>query len=192
MAGKMEPRSPEQLSIRRIDIGASHPYDCRVAKTEQLQLRVSAEQKRRIKAQAARAGEDVSKWVLGRLLPAASDELQRLIDRLSSNPSAQSLALAEIHDFLHASSAQKLETAIQDPDLARLDAWASNYFAAMVEYACARKHAPAPKWVWDVPPLPTPWFASRLVSLRLHLLASSPPPFRRRNLFIDSTLGARV
>ena len=163
-----------------------------MAKTEQLQLRVSAEQKQRIKALAARAGEDVSKWVLSRLLPAASDEFQRLIDRLTSDPSAQSLTLAEIHDFLQRCSARRLVSAVQSADLARLDAWASNYLAAMVEYACGRKHVPVPTWLRAVPPLTTPWFASRLISLRLHLLSSSPPPFRRRNLFVDSSLGARV
>ena len=36
------------------------------------------------------------------------------------------------------------------------------------------------------------WFASELKSLRLHLLTKSPAPFRRRNLFVDSTLGDRV
>ncbi len=163
-----------------------------MAKTEQLQLRVSAAQKERIKAQAARAREDVSKWVLSRLLPAPSDEFQRLINRLKSDPFARSLTLAEMHDFLHRCSATKLEVAVQSADLLRLDTWTSNYLAAMVEYACAIKHVPVPEWPRDVPPLTTPWFASRLDSLRLHLLTSSPPPFRRRNLFVDSTLGARV
>jgi hypothetical protein len=43
-----------------------------------------------------------------------------------------------------------------------------------------------------VKPLERPWFASSLKSLRLHLLTASPPPFRRRNLFVDSTIGDRV
>jgi hypothetical protein len=41
-------------------------------------------------------------------------------------------------------------------------------------------------------PLAEPVFASSLQSLRLHLLVLSPAPFRRRNIFIDSTLGARI
>jgi hypothetical protein len=35
-------------------------------------------------------------------------------------------------------------------------------------------------------------FCSSLQSLRMHLLTHSPPPFRRRNIFIDSSLGQRV
>jgi hypothetical protein len=35
-------------------------------------------------------------------------------------------------------------------------------------------------------------FGSDLQNLRLYLLTHSPPPFRRRNIFIDSTLGDRV
>ena len=123
---------------------------------------------------------------------AKTDEFQRLIDRLASDLSAQSLTLAEINDFLQRRSAREPGTAVQSADLTGLDAWASNCLAAMVEYACGRKHVPLPNWLRDVQPLATPWFASRLESLRLHLLASSPPPFRRRNLFVDSTLGARV
>lgn len=30
------------------------------------------------------------------------------------------------------------------------------------------------------------------MSLRLHLLTRSPPPFRRRNLFVDSSIGQRA
>ena len=173
------------------NLGSDH-YDSCMAKTEQLQLRVSAEQKEQIKAQAARAGEDVSKWVLSRLLPPPSEEFRRLINRLKSDPSPQSLTLAAIHDFLQRCSATRLEVAVQSADLRQLDAWTSNCVAAMVEYACASKHLPVPEWPQDIPPLEAPWFASRLESLRLHLLTSSPPPFRRRNLFVDSTLGDRV
>lgn len=163
-----------------------------MAKTEQLQLRVTAEQKERIKAQAARAGQDVSKWVLGLLLPEVADEFQRLTDRLKSDPSAYSVGLAAVHDFLQSLSANKLELAVRGVQLDGLDAWAANYLGAMVEYACVDKQVPVPDWVGAVEPLSTPWFATRLESLRLHLLTSSPAPFRRRNLFVDSTLGARV
>jgi hypothetical protein len=40
--------------------------------------------------------------------------------------------------------------------------------------------------------LPQPVFGSELKALRLHLLTNSPPAFRRRNIFIDATLGDRV
>lgn len=163
-----------------------------MAKTEQLQLRVTAEQKERIKAQAAQAGQDVSKWVLGLLLPEVADEFQRLTDRLKSDPFGYSVALAALHDFLQALNAKKLELAVRTVELDGVGAWAANYLAAMVEYACVDRQVPVPDWARAVEPLSTPWFATRLESLRLHLLTSSPAPFRRRNLFVDSTLGARV
>lgn len=163
-----------------------------MAKTEQLQLRVTAEQKERIKAQAAQAGQDVSKWVLGLLLPEVADEFQRRIDRLRSDPSAYSVTFAALHDYLQSLSAKKLELAVSSVELDGLDAWVANYLAAMVEYACVDRQLPIPDWARAVEPLSTPWFATRLESLRLHLLTSSPAPFRRRNLFVDSTLGDRV
>ena len=67
-----------------------------------------------------------------------------------------------------------------------------NYVAAMVEYACGRGGIPPPAWTRAIPPLARPEFGSSLESLRLHLLRSAPPPFRRRNLFIDASVGDRV
>lgn len=123
---------------------------------------------------------------------AKANEFQRLIDGLAFDLPAQSLTLAEIHDFLQRCSGRNLHRTVQSADLAGLDPWASNYLAAMVEHACERRRVPVPDWPQDIPPLTTPWFASRLESLRLHLLTSSPPASRRRNLFVDSTLGAKV
>ena len=67
----------------------------------------------------------------------------------------------------------------------------ANYLAAMIEYAAMSKRAVPPDWTRTVPALERPWFASSLKSLRLHLLTNSPPPFRRRNLFVDSSVGQR-
>jgi hypothetical protein len=62
----------------------------------------------------------------------------------------------------------------------------------MVEYACQKRGVSVPAWVHAIEPLTEPVFASALQTLRLHLLTHSPPPYRRRNLFIDSSLGDRV
>ena len=161
-------------------------------KSEQLQLRVSRQEKEAIKRQAMLAGQDVSKWVLNRLLPREADELQRLVDQLRDLAGDQSLVRASIHDYLVALSAKSLDSAAAALDLTDLTSFESNYIAAMVEQACADKGVRPPQWLRGIPPLVKPWFASELISLRLHLLISSPPPFRRRNLFVDSTLGARV
>ena len=75
---------------------------------------------------------------------------------------------------------------------ARFPPFEANYLAATVEHAAAIKGVAPPRWTVTVEPLDAPWFASCLKSLRLHLLTHSPPPFRRRNLFIDSSVGQRV
>ncbi len=161
-------------------------------KSTQLQLRVSPEQKDRIKKQAALAGEDVSKWVLKKLLPAVGDQLQQVIDKLGIGSTELSLILAEIHDILLTLSAKELEAAVSAIDLMSLQPFESNYVAAMIETACVNKRLRPPAWLGKIAPLADPWFASGLKSLRLHLLKVSPPAFRRRNLFVDSTLGDRV
>jgi hypothetical protein len=51
---------------------------------------------------------------------------------------------------------------------------------------------PPPRWTPAIPGLSKPVFGTSLVGLRLHLLLRSPPAFRRRNIFIDASLGDRV
>jgi len=76
--------------------------------------------------------------------------------------------------------------AIDDPYLA-------NYVAAMVEQALHLKGGTRPPlWTSEIAPLPRPVFAVPWMSLRAHLLLESPVPFRRRNIFIDSSIGHRV
>jgi hypothetical protein len=62
----------------------------------------------------------------------------------------------------------------------------------MVEQASQQRDVPPPAWSRDVPPLEEPYFATPLRSLRLHLLRQAPVLFKRRNLFVDSAVGARV
>jgi len=67
-----------------------------------------------------------------------------------------------------------------------------NYVTAMVELAAHRVGVLPPLWTSGVKPLDAPVFIDPSLDLRPHLLISSPPPFRRRNIFIDSSLGDRV
>lgn len=161
-------------------------------KSAQLQIRVSPDQKHRIKSKADQAGEDVSQWVLRRLLPECADELQSMIDSLGQSPKLRSQVLAELHDYLVSFDSAQLGQAFNTLDLSGLAPFESNYVAAMIETACENRNITPPVWLGNITPLSDPWFASSLKSLRVHLLTASPPPFRRRNLYIDSTLGARV
>jgi hypothetical protein len=163
-----------------------------MVKSAQLQIRVSPEQKLRIKSKAEQAGEDVSQWVLSRLLPECADELQAIIDTLGNSTRIRSQVLAELHDYLVANDTTQLGQAFDALDLSALEPFESNYVAAMIETACGNRNIPPPSWLGKITPLADPWFATSLKSLRVHLLTSSPPPFRRRNLYVDSTLGARV
>jgi len=101
-------------------------------------------------------------------------------------------ALAELNDFLTALAPVELPEAVGHADLTHLSPLLANYVAAMVEQAAYLKCVPPPPWVHGVAPLEAPYFATTLKSVRLHLLASSPVPFKRRNIFVDASLGARA
>jgi hypothetical protein len=103
-----------------------------------------------------------------------------------------SFALAELNDLLSGLTSSELSIAVEQADLAGLTPYLQNYVAAMVELAAHRQDVPPPLWVRDIEPLAEPRFATPLAGLRLHLLRASPVPFKRRNFFIDSSIGDRV
>ena len=160
-------------------------------KTAQLQLRVSPAEKAAIQRAARRAGMDMSAYVLDRLLPAAATRFQELTAACAEAASAR-FALAELNSFLSRLGAGELRDAVASPPPAGLTTMHANYIAAMVESACAQHGSAPPRWAGEITPLVEPAFGSGLASLRLYLLTHSPPPFRRRNIFIDASIGARV
>lgn len=163
----------------------------KLEKTAQLQIRVSHRQKAAVQRAAQRAGMDMSCYVLSRVLSAAADRFQDCT-RGCASASPPSFALAELNTLLSGLSGAELREAVAVAPTATLSPFLTNYVAAMVEYACARRALAAPAWTRAIEPLADPAFGSELQSLRLHLLTHSPPPFRRRNIFIDSSIGRQV
>ncbi len=115
------------------------------------------------------------------------DEFRRLTERLNRANSA--FVLAGLNDLLTTAAGNQLEF-LEAPAIE--DAYLSNYVAALVELAAHRSGVCPPLWTSAVAPLSKSVFAVPWLSLRAHLLTESPVPFRRRNIFIDSSLGARV
>ena len=116
-------------------------------------------------------------------------EFLRLVAAIPDQPR---LALAELNDFLSKLSAHEFRIAVAQPPASQLEKLWANYVAAMVEITAHTLHVQPPAWTKNIVALPVPHFASEMMSLRLHLLLASPPPFRRRGIFIDSTVGDRV
>jgi uncharacterized protein (DUF1778 family) len=163
-------------------------------KSHQLQIRVTPKEKAAIRRLARAAGQDVSSYVLARALPAAQGRFDGLLRALAA-PDDRSYVLAELNDFLSTLSAPELAEAVGPVELAVLEAlpaYERNYVAAMVELACARRGRPSPAWTRGVRPLARPRFGTVLKSVRPHLLRASPVPFKRRNIFIDASIGDRV
>lgn len=161
------------------------------AKSSQLQVRVSADQKVAIVRAAKQAGLDMSAYVLSRVLPVADSRFETLC-AACRDPAQARFALAELNSWLADLGPGQLPGAVASEPPANLDAFHRNYIAAMLEYTCEREGVAPPAWTRAISPLTRPAFGSELLSLRLHLLTHSPAPFRRRNIFIDSTVGSRV
>ena len=162
-------------------------------KTEQLQIRVTPLQKAALKQLAEGAGQDVSTYVLSRALPEAGQRFDELVRALAGE-TATSLLLAELDDLLAPLMGRQLTEAVAlaPRELRELSPYLRNYVAAMVEHACQRRELRPPSWVMDVAPLDEPHFATTLRSLRPYLVRTSPVVFKRRNIFVDAGIGARV
>lgn len=109
-----------------------------------------------------------------------------------SHARSRSYVFAELADFLGGLDGAEFEQVLHRAPEVRLPPFEANYLAAMIEHAAGLQEAVPPAWTTEIPPLEKPWFATSLKSLRLYLLTDSPPPFRRRNLFVDSSVGKRV
>lgn len=161
------------------------------AKSEQLQIRVSRVQKTALRRYARKAGMDVSAYVLMRALPSSRERLEAVLSSLRNDESDR-YVLAELHDLLQSFTRAEFVEAVSDLEVGGLDSFLENYVAAMVELAASRRGVVPPAWVRDIGPLKHPYFEGGLRSLRPHLLRVSPVAFRKRNIFIDATLGDRV
>jgi hypothetical protein len=159
-------------------------------KTEQLQVRITTAQKAKLRRLARKAGVDVSSFVLARALSDPGGRFTELLGSIARGD--RRFPLAELNDLLSNLAAGELREAVAEGDVGRLTPLDQNYVAAMVEQACDRKGIPPPGWTGRIEPLAEPYFAVPFRSLRLHLLGATPVPFRRRNIFVDSAIGARV
>ena len=159
-------------------------------RTAQLQVRVTPAEKAAIARAARRAGVGMSEYVLSRALPNQAVQWQGWLRKLVRSDGAK-IVLAGLSTWLAGLGAGELPGAI-DAAPHGLSDFHANYVAAMAEHLCAARGVDAPRWTLAVAPLARPVFASDLKSLRLHLLAHSPAPFRRRNLFVDSVVGGQV
>jgi hypothetical protein len=163
----------------------------KLPKTAQMQIRVSADEKATIQRAAARAGMDMSAYVLAQVLSDPAAQFRDCVKDCAVSASPR-FALAELNSLLSDLTTGELRDAIAAPPPAALTPFLANYIAAMVEYACAIRAIAVPAWTRSIAPLAEPIFGSELLSLRLYLLTHSPPPFRSRNIFIDATVGDRV
>lgn len=163
----------------------------RQSRSAQLQIRVTPREKARLKQLARAAGQDLSAYVLARALPRQAERLAALVETLRAGGQDR-FALAALNDELSSLGARDFAAAVQALEVRDLDPRMQNYVAAMVEQTAAQLRVSAPSWTREVVPLEEPWFATDLEGLRLHLLRSSPVPFKRRNLFVDSGVGDRV
>jgi uncharacterized protein (DUF1778 family) len=160
-------------------------------KSQHLQIRLTPAQKKRLRRLADAAGQDLSGYVLSRVLPSSQKRFEELLELLAEDESPR-FALAELNDLLSGLGAEELQEAVSAADPRTLTPFVQNYVAAMVEQACSMKGVLPPAWTARIKPLDRPHFAAPLQSLRLHLLQSSPVVFKRRNLFVDAGIGARV
>jgi mobilization protein NikA len=160
-------------------------------KTAQMQIRVSVHEKAAIQHAAAKAGMDMSAYVLARVLSVSAAQFRDCVQDCADSASPR-FALAELNSLLSTLTAGELRDAIAAPPPPGLPPFLDNYIAAMVEYACALRAIAVPEWTRSIAPLAEPVYGSELLSLRLYLLTHSPAPFRVRNIFIDATLGDRV
>lgn len=159
-------------------------------KTEQLQIRVSKKQKAALRRLARIANLSLSEFVLSKVLEPPESRFLALVSQLKESNGKREV-FAEMNDLLSSLQATEFQEFLIEPS-EDLSPFMKNYLAAMIERRAREIHCLAPEWVRRVKPLENPYFGSEIESLRGYLLVSSPVEFKKRNIFIDSTLGSRI
>lgn len=160
-------------------------------KTAQLQIRVTPEEKRSLKRLARDAGMDMSSWILDQVLPPESAKFQELASALAE-PEGREFALAELADFLRPLRGGAFVRATSEPPKAPIEPVTLNHLAGAIELGSAKRAVAPPAWTARVPIPADPVFGTTLNSARLYLLTHAPVAFRRRNVFVDSSIDERA
>jgi uncharacterized protein (DUF1778 family) len=161
------------------------------SRSQQLQIRVTPQEKSALRRHARAAGQDLSAYVLALAFPNAAKPFADLLEAIGDE-STRRFALAALNDALSALAPIEFSAAVESIDVRTLDPLWQNYVAAMVEQAARALGTRTPEWTQSVVPLDRPYFATTLRSIRSYLLRDSPVVFKRRNLFVDASVGARV
>ena len=122
------------------------------AKTSQLQIRVTPEEKRALKRLATDAGISVSRYVLASVLPSPQLEFARHVQALRGH-GERPKALSRLRAFLSQLSAEEITQAIADVDVESLPPILCSYVAATVEEVAQEKRQLSPRWVKPGRPL---------------------------------------
>ncbi len=156
-----------------------------------LQIRLTSEQKESIRDAAANANTDMSSWILSKVVNSQSKKFLMIVEKLASDKKL-SYVYAELHDFLINCNSTSFSLAVQAFPNLNLSSFQSNYIAAMVEQRAQQLGEKIPNWCTEITRLDAPYFGTSLKSLNFYLLLNSPIAFRRRNIFIDSSIGDRI
>jgi hypothetical protein len=155
------------------------------AKTSQLQIRVTEEQKAALKRLAAAAKTSVSGYVLAQALPSGQHEVDRVLAGLSGPGADLEAGFGELARLLAETEAHDFPKVLGSPPLEHLSPLLQNQLAALVEQVANARGVDAPAWTEEVPALARPHFGWALSSLRPHQIRVTPVAFKRRGIFFD-------
>ena len=161
-------------------------------KSSWLQIRVTPEEKERLRAQASAAKMDLSTFMLWRAKGPDDTEFNSLIAWMLRTPDSH-VPYAEFVDYLQTLPASRgAELAAMPDRFGELTPLHQNQVCGWIEHRAALWGVNPPRWVFSVPSLETPHYAGGLISLRPYLLVVTPVVYRRRNIFTERGLGWRL
>jgi hypothetical protein len=170
-------------------------------KEELIQIRISKNDKMRLVSLARVSRMTLTAWIESRILPTSLlDEWMDLYQETAPDRESKrdiTAQLARLNDLLmklhEADFRQAIAVAPRFKESADMEnKLLFRYISAMIDQACKMRGIEPPSWMDDRPVIEPPFFSSNLSSLRLYLLLAAPVAFRKKSIFVDTTLGGRV